>query len=111
MPGQVPPAAVLPPDHQLGMVVPKGGSMCANCGFLKDPQNCGNQGFIIWNGSPQLPAPPDQYCCDLYQPRGNLAQGAQQPPQAQQTAVQQPPQGGPPQAGLNPQMMLKALQG
>ena len=65
---KVPAASVLPPDHQLGMEVPKGGSMCANCEYLKDPQTCGNQGFATWNGSPQLPSPADQYCCDLYEP-------------------------------------------
>ena len=98
MPGNVPPASVLPPDHQLGMVVPKGGSMCANCQYLKDPQNCGNQGFIAWNGSPQLPAPADQYCCDLYEPSGGAQKAAQQAPQGQQM----PPEAAP---------MIKALQG
>jgi hypothetical protein len=67
-PGQVPAASVLPPDHQLGMKVPKGGSMCANCDYLADPQTCGNPGFVKWNGSGQLPAPADEYCCDLYSP-------------------------------------------
>lgn len=84
MPGQVPPASVLPPDHQLGMQVPKGGSMCANCKFLAGPDQCGNQGFITWNGSPQLPAPADEYCCDLYEPG-----------QAPQMAGQGPDQAGP----------------
>ena len=90
--GMVPPASVLPPDHQLGMQVPKGGSMCANCQFLKDPQTCGNQGFITWNGTGTLPAPSDEYCCDLYQPAQSQNQN------------QAPPQGN---AGL----MVKALQG
>jgi hypothetical protein len=62
--------AVLPTDHQLGMQVPQGGSMCANCRYLADPQHCGNPGFIKWNGKNNtLPAPADEYCCDLYEPK------------------------------------------
>lgn len=57
---------VLPADHQLGMRVPKGGSMCANCRFLASPTECGNDGFIKWNSGAKLPAPSDEYCCDLY---------------------------------------------
>jgi hypothetical protein len=85
--GNVPAAAVLPPDHQLGMQVPKGGSMCGNCQFLVDPQTCDNQGFVTWNGSGKLPTPADEYCCDLYQP------GQKQ------------------QAPAEADMMIKALQG
>lgn len=59
--------SVLPANHQLGMKVPKGGSMCANCEYLADPANCGNPGFIKWNGSARLPNPSDEYCCDLYE--------------------------------------------
>lgn len=99
-PGAVPAASVLPPDHQLGMQVPKGGSMCANCKYLSDPQTCGNPGFIKWNGSPQLPAPADQYCCDLYEPGEASDQGDQ--------GEGSPPQGGP---SGGPAMMLKALKG
>lgn len=95
MPGNVPPASVLPPDHQLGMQVPKGGSMCANCQFLADPQTCGNKGFVTWNGTGTLPAPADEYCCDLYQP----GQSAQKAPQ----------EAAPLQS--SPQLMVKALQG
>ncbi len=94
MPGQVPAASVLPPDHELGMRVPKGGSMCANCEYLVGPQECGNQGFIAWNGSGQLPAPADEYCCDLYEP----GQGAQRPPQS-------------PTGPSQPEMMVRALKG
>jgi len=57
---------VLPANHKLGMKVPKGGSSCEKCKFLKDEHNCGNKGFIKWNGSSRLPAPDDEYCCDLY---------------------------------------------
>lgn len=61
--------AVLPEDHKLGMRVPKGGSMCANCHFLASPTTCGNEGFIKWNDGATLPDPSDEYCCDLYFPR------------------------------------------
>jgi len=64
--GRVAPAKVLPADHQLGMKVPKGGSMCANCRFLTSPTTCSNKGFVEWNGSGKLPNPADEYCCDLY---------------------------------------------
>lgn len=66
---KVDPASVLPPDHQLGMRVTKGGSCCENCEYLKDETHCGNPGFIKWNGSARLPQPDNQYCCDLWQPR------------------------------------------
>ena len=60
----------LPPDHQAGMQVPKGGSMCANCEYLKDAAKriCGNENFIAWNGSNVIPAPVDEYCSDWYEP-------------------------------------------
>lgn len=67
----------LPPDHQPGMEVPPGGSMCANCKFLKDPQRriCGEPNFIAWKGpnkpagSPVIPLPINRYCSDWYQAR------------------------------------------
>lgn len=65
--GAVSAEKVLPPDHQLGMRVPKGGSMCANCKYLSSPTTCGNSGFVKWNGSPELPDPANEYCCDLYE--------------------------------------------
>lgn len=66
---------VLPADHKLGMRVPKGGSMCAGCGFLASPTLCGNKGFIEWNGEAKLPAPADEYCCDLYEIGKHRADG------------------------------------
>lgn len=60
---------VLPPNHKLGLRVPKGGSMCADCRFLATSKTCGNPRFVEWNGSPRLPAPANEYCCDLYEPR------------------------------------------
>jgi hypothetical protein len=64
---RVDPRSVLPPDHLLGMRVPLGGSSCASCEYLSSPTTCGNRGFIEWNGSPTLPWPKAEYCCDLYE--------------------------------------------
>ena len=63
--------ASLPPDHVLGMRVPKGGSDCSKCEYLSGPNQCGNPGFVKWNGgNGRLPAPADEYCCDLYEQPG-----------------------------------------
>ncbi len=60
----------LPKGHQVGMRVPKGGSMCANCRFLaKDRKNCTEPNFVRWNKSPLIPGPVDEYCSDFYMPR------------------------------------------
>jgi hypothetical protein len=59
--------AEYPPDHQPGMRVPKGGSMCANCAFV-DGQNCTNEYFVKWNGSAKIPGPVDAYCSDWFEP-------------------------------------------
>jgi hypothetical protein len=58
---------VYPPDHELGMQVPKGGSSCASCEYLLDGGHCSNHYFVQWNLTSKLPAEPDSYCCDLYQ--------------------------------------------
>ena len=58
----------LPPDHEPGMRVPKGGSSCASCEYFDGQDSCGNKYFIKWNGSGKLPAPPDSYCSDWYEP-------------------------------------------
>lgn len=64
---------MLPADHKLGMKVPKGGSSCMSCEHLgKDGKSCEAQIFIKWNGSTKLPAPADEYCCDLYEERPNF---------------------------------------
>jgi hypothetical protein len=74
--GKVRAEKALPANHQLGMRVPKGGSSCAKCKFLASPTTCGNRGFIQWNGGSKLPAPADQYCCDLYEvARKRFAEG------------------------------------
>lgn len=66
MGGKVKAEKALPANHQLGMRVPKGGSMCANCKFLASPTTCGNKGWVEWHGSEKLPHPADEYCCDNY---------------------------------------------
>jgi hypothetical protein len=62
-----------PPDHQPGMSVPQGGSMCANCQYLgPDQKSCTNEYFVEWNGSNVIPGPVDQYCSDWYEPAQGL---------------------------------------
>jgi hypothetical protein len=58
-----------PAGHQLGMRVPQGGSSCLKCTYLMEVptgKGCSNAAFVAWNGSATLPAPADQYCCDLF---------------------------------------------
>jgi hypothetical protein len=60
----------LPPRERWGEQAPHGGTMCANCGYLKDRDNriCGEPNFIAWEGpnkpagSDKIPKPIDQYC-------------------------------------------------
>lgn len=58
-----------PADHEPGMRVPKGGSSCAKCEYLKDKNKrlCGNEYFIKWNGSDKIPAPVNEYCSDWFE--------------------------------------------
>ena len=64
------PKATYPPDHEAGMRVPKGGSNCAKCEYLKDAAKriCGNSYFIAWNGSNVIPGQIDAYCSDWFEP-------------------------------------------
>lgn len=55
-----------PADHKLGMKVPLGGSDCKKCEYVSG-QQCKNNLFVQWNGSSTIPAPVDQYCCDLFE--------------------------------------------
>jgi len=50
------------------MAVPKGGSNCEKCEYLKDAKNkiCGNQFFIAWNKSEVIPGEIDRYCSDWF---------------------------------------------
>ena len=63
-----PKAARYPVDHKPGMKVPKGGSNCAKCEYLKDREQrlCGNSNFIKWKGDDQIPVPVGIYCCDWF---------------------------------------------
>lgn len=57
-----------PPNHKLGMRVPKGGSNCAKCEHLDDDdRSCLEPHFIRWNGGERIPAPADSYCCDFFE--------------------------------------------
>ncbi len=58
-----------PKDHVPGMRVPKGGSSCASCEYLRaDKKTCGNEYFVKWNKSNVIPGPIDSYCSDFYEP-------------------------------------------
>lgn len=56
-----------PPDHKVGMRVPKGGSACSKCEYVNG-QHCRQKDFVKWNGSSLIPAPTDSYCCDFFEP-------------------------------------------
>ena len=58
-----------PPDHQLGMKVPKGGSNCDKCEHLAAPQKCDEPHFVYWNAGPRIPDPTAEYCCDFFDAR------------------------------------------
>jgi hypothetical protein len=58
---------VYPPDHPMGMIVPKGGSNCAKCDFVRPGGNCAEKLFQQWNGGPKIPGPIDSYCCDMFE--------------------------------------------
>lgn len=60
--------AVYPSDHKAAMRVPKGGSSCAVCEYLKGPHECGNTNFIKWNdASNKFDLPADEWCCDWFE--------------------------------------------
>lgn len=61
-----------------GMRVPKGGSMCGNCKFLKDREEkiCGEPNFVKWNGSNIIPTNDlESYCSMWYEPKSLLMRG------------------------------------
>lgn len=68
-------AGLYPADHPVGMEVPAGGSSCARCEYWQKG-SCHNAKFIAWNGSGKIPAPPDRYCCDFYEPGDDFARDA-----------------------------------
>lgn len=59
-----------PADHVPGMAVPRGGSNCAKCEYLKDAVKglCGNKFFVKWNGSDKIPGDINEYCSDWFKP-------------------------------------------
>lgn len=60
----------LPPSHQPGMRVPKGGSCCANCEYWNATSKlCTNEHYIKWNGDGKIPAPADEFCSDWWEPK------------------------------------------
>lgn len=60
----------LPANHTPGVVVPKGGSCCANCKYGEtrdDGSYCNNTYFAEWHGEAKLPAPADEFCSDWWE--------------------------------------------
>lgn len=54
-------------DHAVGSIVPEGGSMCANCEYLRAGGNCAKREFQQWNGGSKIPGPVRAYCCDFWE--------------------------------------------
>lgn len=48
------------------MAVPKGGSSCAKCEYVRG-QNCTQALFVEWNGGKRIPGAVDSYCCDFFE--------------------------------------------
>jgi len=67
-----------PKDHQVGMVVPKGGSNCAKCEYVRG-QKCTQKDFVRWNGSAKIPAPVSSYCCDFFEARDSSTSDRRSP--------------------------------
>ena len=55
-----------PDDHAVGSIVPKGGSSCAKCKYVRG-QDCAEEHFQQWNGGRKIPGPVDSYCCDFFE--------------------------------------------
>jgi hypothetical protein len=60
--------AEYPADHQPGMRVTKGGSMCGNCEYHEAEGNlCNNKYWLKWHdGNANIPYPADEYCCNWW---------------------------------------------
>ena len=60
--------AEYPSDHQPGMRVTKGGSMCANCEYwVAEGNKCNNKYWLKWHdGKEEIPYPADEYCCNWW---------------------------------------------
>ena len=58
----------VPADHKQGIAVPKGGSSCASCKYLRPGLHCASEYFQRWHGSSKIPAKSaDSYCSDFYE--------------------------------------------
>ena len=57
-----------PSDHQPGMRVTKGGSMCGNCEYhIAEDNKCKNEYWLKWhNNNEEIPYPADEYCCNWW---------------------------------------------
>jgi hypothetical protein len=57
-----------PADHQPGMRVTKGGSMCGNCEYhVVEGNLCNNKYWLKWHdGNANIPYPADEYCCNWW---------------------------------------------
>lgn len=64
---------VLPPGHKPAMIVPEGGSCCANCKFASSDDKgkfiCVEPNYVKWNGDGTLDAEPTKFCSDWYEPK------------------------------------------
>ena len=60
--------AEYPADHQPGMRVTKGGSMCGNCEYhVVEGNLCNNKYWLKWyDGNAKIPYPADEYCCNWW---------------------------------------------
>lgn len=64
----------LPTTHRPGMRVPKGGSSCSNCRHFDGNDSCNEPHFAAWQyGEKKIPASPDEYCSDWWEPAGGGA--------------------------------------
>ncbi len=68
------PLPIYPPDHQVGMRVPKGGSDCEKCRYLAENKtDCTQEKFQEWQKnkgikkSEVIPEKIYEYCCDFFE--------------------------------------------
>lgn len=73
---------VLPPYHEPGKEVPRGGASCANCKWVRVREDgsgevhCAEPGFILWNGGTRVPVDDARdYVSDWWEPMRGAYQG------------------------------------
>ena len=59
--------AKYPKYHEAGTRVPKGGSCCQNCKWVRGKDTCTNKYYQEWSGADKIPAPLDEYCSDWWE--------------------------------------------